>query len=70
VVQQDVAVVHVAASSLADDTYMLRHLSEDALPDVTSRGDGGGAMAPSLAHPRPMVHPRNVQCLPKSRDFH
>jgi error-prone DNA polymerase len=63
VVQQDEAVVHVIASRLEDDTAMLRHLSEDAMPDVLSRGDGGGAMAP-------MVHPRNVQCLPKSRDFH
>ena len=63
VVQHDEAVVHVIASRLEDDTAMLRHLSDDALPSVTSRGDGGGAMAP-------MVHPRNVQCLPKSRDFH
>ncbi len=60
IVQHDEAVVHVIVQSLEDDTAMLRHLSEDALPDVTSRGDGGGAMA----------HPRNVQCLPKSRDFH
>ena len=70
VVQHDEAVVHVIASRLEDDTFMLRHLSEDAMPDVLSRGDGGGAMAPSLAQPRAMVHPRNVQCLPKSRDFH
>ena len=63
VVQHDEAVVHVIASRLEDDTAMLRHLSEDALPAVISRGDGGGAMAP-------MVHPRNVHCLPKSRDFH
>jgi error-prone DNA polymerase len=70
VVQHDEAVVHVIASRLEDDTMMLRHLSEDALPDVTSRGDGGGAMAPSLSQPRSMVHPRDVQCLPKSRDFH
>lgn len=64
------AVIHVVASRLADDTHMLRHLSDDALPDVTSRGDGGGAMAPPIGQPRPLVHPRNVQCLPKSRDFH
>ena len=48
IVQHDEAVVHVIASRLEDDTHMLRHLSEDALPDVTSRGDGGGAMAPLL----------------------
>jgi error-prone DNA polymerase len=70
VVEHDEAVVHVIVQSLEDDTAMLRHLSEDALPDVTSRGDGGGAMAPSPSRPPAMVHPRNVQCLPKSRDFH
>jgi error-prone DNA polymerase len=75
VVQHDEAVVHIIASRLEDDTVMLRHLSDDALPNITSRGDGGGAMAPNphlsgLRPPRPMVHPRNVQCLPKSRDFH
>jgi error-prone DNA polymerase len=70
VVQHDEAVVHVIASRLEDDTAMLRHLSEDALPEVLSRGDGGGAMAPLSNQPPPMVHPRNVQCLPKSRDFH
>ena len=70
VVQKDEAVIHVVASRLEDGTHMLRHLSEDALPPITSRGDGGGAMAPSLARPNTMVHPRNVTCLPKSRDFH
>ncbi len=69
-VQTDENVIHVVASRLEDDTHMLRHLSDDALPAVTSRGDGGGAMAPSLARPNMMVHPRNVTCLPKSRDFH
>ena len=75
VVQHDEAVVHIIASRLEDDTHMLRQLSDTALPNITSRGDGGGAMAPHPEHsglrpPRPMVHPRNVQCLPKSRDFH
>ncbi|MEO6432492.1 MAG: error-prone DNA polymerase [Sphingomicrobium sp.] len=68
-------IVHVIASRLEDDTAMLRHLSDDIMPATTSRGDGGGAMAPDpqlsgLQPPRPMVHPRNVHCLPKSRDFH
>jgi error-prone DNA polymerase len=66
VVQHDEAVVHVIAVRLEDDTAMLRELSEDALPAVTSRGDGAGAMPRRPA----MTHPRNVQCLPKSRDFH
>ncbi len=66
VVQHDDAVVHVIAARLEDDTATLRELSEDAMPSTLSNGDGGGAMA----NPRPMVHPRNVQCIPKSRDFH
>ena len=70
VVQHDEAVVHIVASRLEDDTHLLRHLSEDAMPSTLSNGDGGGAMAPSLSQPRAMVHPRDVQCIPKSRDFH
>jgi error-prone DNA polymerase len=66
VVQHDEAVVHIIAQRLEDDTIMLQALSQDALPSTLSNGDGGGAMA----RPRTMVHPRNVQCLPKSRDFH
>ena len=62
----DSEVIHLVVSRLEDDTAMLRHLSEEAMPPILSNGDGGGAMAPA----RPMAHPRNVQCLPKSRDFH
>ncbi len=70
VVQHDEAVVHIIAARLEDDSAMLRQLSEEAMPAVINRGDGGGAMAPASTRPRPMVHPRNVHCLPKSRDFH
>ena len=70
VVQHDEAVVHVIAARLEDDTAMLRELSEDAMPPVTSRGDGAGAQARAAPKPPVMTHPRNVQCLPKSRDFH
>jgi hypothetical protein len=49
---------------------MLRHLSEDAMPSTLSNGDGGGAQRGVGKRPPPMVHPRNVQCMPKSRDFH
>ncbi|WP_240325621.1 error-prone DNA polymerase [Sphingomonas mesophila] len=68
-VQHDEAVVHVVASRLEDDTAMLRQLSEDAMPSTLSNGDGGGAQR-SVPRPPPMVHPRNVHCMPKSRDFH
>ena len=65
VMQKDEAVIHVVAARLEDDTAKLRLLSEDALPSTLSAGDGGGSWrAPSASHPR------DVQCIPKSRDFH
>ncbi len=64
-VQHDEAVVHVIAARLEDDTRMLRHLSEDMLPSTLSAGDGGGSWrAPAGSHPR------DVNIIPKSRDFH
>ena len=64
-VQHDEAVVHVVARTLEDDTAMLRRLSEQAMPSTLSAGDGGGSWRPPTA-----MHPRNVDCIPKSRDFH
>ncbi len=63
--QHDEAVVHVVAASLEDDTAMLHHLSEDSLPSTLSAGDGAGSWRPPTAS-----HPRDVNCIPKSRDFH
>jgi error-prone DNA polymerase len=64
-VQHDEEVVHVVAQRLEDDTAMLRTISEEAMPSTLSAGDGGGSWKPPAA-----MHPRNVQCIPKSRDFH
>jgi error-prone DNA polymerase len=64
-VQHDEAVVHVVAQRLEDDTAMLRRLSEEALPSTLSAGDGAGSWRPPTG-----IHPRNVSCIPKSRDFH
>jgi error-prone DNA polymerase len=64
-VQQDEAVVHVVAQRLEDDSAMLRAISEEAMPSTLSAGDGAGSWRPPAA-----MHPRNVQCIPKSRDFH
>jgi len=64
-VQHDEAVVHVVAQRLEDDTPMLRTISDEAMPTTLSAGDGGGPWRPPLA-----IHPRDVQCIPKSRDFH
>jgi error-prone DNA polymerase len=63
---EDDGVIHVVARRLEDHTHMLRHLSEDimAAPPL-SRGDAPGAMRPP-----PGRHPRDVEVIPKSRDFH
>jgi error-prone DNA polymerase len=65
VVQQDEAVVHVVAQRLEDDSAMLRAISEETMPSTLNAGDGGGSWRPPAA-----THPRDVQCIPKSRDFH
>jgi len=64
VIQRDEDVTHLIARNLEDDTAMLRAISEDAMPSTLSAGDGGGSWKPPTA-----VHPRNVACIPKSRDF-
>ncbi|MFL6734937.1 MAG: error-prone DNA polymerase [Sphingomicrobium sp.] len=65
IVQKDEGVIHVVARQLHDHTHMLRHLSGDAMPSTLNQGDGGGSWRPPTA-----MHPRNVECIPKSRDFH
>jgi error-prone DNA polymerase len=65
IVQTDENVVHIVARHLSDDTHMLRHLSEDIMAAPLSRGDAPGAMRPP-----PGRHPRDVEIIPKSRDFH
>jgi error-prone DNA polymerase len=61
----DSAVIHVVARRLEDHSHMLRHLSEDIMEAPLSRGDAPGAMRPP-----PGRHPRDVEVIPKSRDFH
>ena len=61
----DSDVIHVVARRLEDHTHMLRHLSEDVMEAPLSRGDAPGAIRPPV--PR---HPRDVEVIPKSRDFH
>ena len=61
----DSDVIHVVARRLEDHTHMLRHLSEEFIEAPLSRGDAPGAMRPPTRR-----HPRDVQCIPKSRDFH
>jgi error-prone DNA polymerase len=61
----DSDVIHVVARRLEDHSHMLRHLSDEALPSTLSNGDAPGAMRPP-----PGRHPRDVEIIPKSRDFH
>jgi error-prone DNA polymerase len=65
IVQKEEGVIHVVARQLHDHTHMLRTLSEQAMPSTLSQGDAAGSWRP----PTPS-HPRDVQCIPKSRDFH
>jgi error-prone DNA polymerase len=62
---EDDGVIHVVARRLEDHSHMLRHLSEDIMAAPLSRGDAPGAMRPP-----PGRHPRDVEVIPKSRDFH
>jgi error-prone DNA polymerase len=62
---EDDGVIHVVARRLEDHSHMLRHLSEDIMAAPLSRGDAPGAMRPP-----PGRHPRDVEIIPKSRDFH
>jgi error-prone DNA polymerase len=61
----DSEVIHVVARRLEDHTHMLRHLSEAIMDAPLSRGDAPGAMRLP-----PGRHPRDVDVIPKSRDFH
>jgi error-prone DNA polymerase len=61
----DSAVIHVVARRLEDHTHLLGHLSDEAMPSTLSQGDGAGSWRAPAAR-----HPRDVQVIPKSRDFH
>ena len=61
----DSEVIHVVARRLEDHSYMLRHLSDEALPSTLSQGDAPGSWRPPVSR-----HPRDVEIIPKSRDFH
>jgi error-prone DNA polymerase len=61
----DSNVIHVVARRLEDHSSMLRHLSDETLPSTLSQGDAPGSWRPPAAR-----HPRDVEIIPKSRDFH
>jgi error-prone DNA polymerase len=61
----DSDVIHVVAARLEDHTGKLQQLSDDGLPSNLEKRDSPG----SWGQP-PSRHPRNVEIIPKSRDFH
>ena len=67
IIQKDAedGVIHLVARQLEDHTHMLRHLSVELMPSTLNQGDGGGSWRPPAA-----AHPRDVNVIPKSRDFH
>ncbi len=58
-------VIHVVTRKLEDHSHMLRYLSEELMPSTLNQGDGGGSWRPPAGR-----HPRDVEIIPKSRDFH
>jgi error-prone DNA polymerase len=62
----DSDVIHVVASTLEDHTHLLSRLSDDSLlPSSLEKTDHVGSWGAP-----PNRHPRNVEIIPKSRDFH
>ena len=74
IVQMDDAVIHVIAKTITDDTGRLSWLSEDMLKADLARADHVNSPLPgSMKDSLPTNagrHPRNVNVIPKSRDFH
>jgi error-prone DNA polymerase len=67
IIQKDAedGVIHVVVRKLEDHSHMLRHLSEETMPSTLNQGDGAGSWRPPASR-----HPRDVEIIPKSRDFH
>jgi error-prone DNA polymerase len=67
IIQKDAedGVIHVVARRLEDHTSMLSHLSDQLMPSTLNQGDGAGSWRPPAR-----AHPRDVEIIPKSRDFH
>ncbi|HEY6661410.1 MAG TPA: error-prone DNA polymerase [Sphingomicrobium sp.] len=62
---EDSDVIHVVARRLEDHTHLLRELSDENLPSTRNPGDAAGSWRAPAAR-----HPRDVEIIPKSRDFH
>jgi error-prone DNA polymerase len=63
----DSAVIHVVARRVEDHSHMLSRLSDDSLlPSTLEKADHAG----SWGRQPVSRHPRDVEIIPKSRDFH
>ncbi|HEX3424195.1 MAG TPA: error-prone DNA polymerase [Sphingomicrobium sp.] len=62
----DSEVIHVVVGALEDHTHLLGRLSDNSLlPSRLEKADHAGSWGAP-----PTRHPRNVEIIPKSRDFH
>jgi error-prone DNA polymerase len=61
----DSDVIHVVARRVEDHSFMLSHLSGGSLPSSIERREHVGSWGRPAAR-----HPRDVEIIPKSRDFH
>jgi error-prone DNA polymerase len=61
----DSDVIHVVARQLEDQSHMLAQLSSEKMPPTLSQSDAAGSWRAPAAR-----HPRDVEIIPKSRDFH
>jgi error-prone DNA polymerase len=61
----DSDVIHVVARRLEDHSHMLRHLGDETMPSTLAQGDAPGSWRPPASR-----HPRDLEIIPKSRDFH
>jgi error-prone DNA polymerase len=62
---EDSDVIHVVARRLEDHSPILKHLSDEAMPSTLSQSDAAGSWRAPASR-----HPRDVEIIPKSRDFH
>ena len=71
-VQNSNNVIHVVANSIEDRTHWLTELTDDrlSLRGSLARADEVQKPGPELYQQSSTRHPRNVQVMPKSRDFH
>jgi error-prone DNA polymerase len=61
----DSEVIHVVAARLEDHSHLLGRLGDDPLPSTLEKADHAGSWGRPASR-----HPRNVEIIPKSRDFH